>query len=233
LALIEYESHKSYYSYKDQIYAIPSLFFHPNTTKKGSQFNVQEKDRFAFQQDFSAESVSKFINRKLGQDKVRMPEVSMTNIYIMGGIIGIIILAFIYINRQKKSMWTVLALLFPWFTYTGTYFNLSHMPPLVYKQGVTSVIIWPSQQMQTISEGLLVSSLIIFMGLVFALFFTFVPMIRYSLRRLVFYPLFLIMGALLYVYIWIWKIKSPWYFEELSRISFFPEILEKVIKFGA
>jgi thiol-disulfide isomerase/thioredoxin len=231
-ALIEFESHKSYSTYKEQIVTIPSLFLLSSTTKKGSQFKVDEKDRFVFQQDFSAETVAKFINKKLGVTKIIIPEISMNNIYIVSALAGFITLYFIYTNRQKKALWTVLALLFPWFTYTGTYFNLSHLPPFIYKQGVNSVIIFPSQQMQTILEGLLVSCLIVFMGIMFAFFITFVPLLRYSYRRLAFYPLLLVMVALLYVYFYVWKIKSPWYFEEINRLSFIPEVhWRRILKF--
>jgi len=220
IAYIEFESHKSYYNYKDQIYSIPSLMMIQKTTKKGTQFTVNDKDRFIFQQDFSAEAVAKFINLKLGPNKIKIPEADMTNVYLVGFLVGFVLISFIYSNRSKKALWLVMSLLFPWFTYTGTYFNLSHMPPFVYKQGTSSTIIFPSQQMQTISEGLLVSTLILFMGVVFALFFTTIPEVRYGLRRLLFYPLILLMGGLLYFYFEIWKIKSPWYFGELFKLSY-------------
>lgn len=210
--LTEWDRHKPIYlSYREKIYTMPSVILLPRTDKKGTQFTITEKDRFVLKPDFSAESLAEFINTRLGKVKVRAPEYSMTNVYVLLGLMLFVVGSITYHNFRKVAFWTTIALLFPWFTYTGTYFNLSHRPPLVYPQGKSYIIFWPSQQMQTVSEGLILASLIVFMGVVFALFFTYVPTVRYKFRRLIFYPLLCLMGSLLYIYWNIWKIKSPWY----------------------
>jgi len=138
----------------------------------------------------------------------------MELIYAGGGLVGLFLSYFIYKNYKKTAFWTVIALIFPWFTYTGTYFNLSHSPPFVYyRPKQPALIFWPSQQMQTVSEGLIMASLIVLIGVLFSLFFTLIPNIRYSRRRLCFYPLFVIISGLLYTYYNIWKIKSAWYLQ--------------------
>jgi len=181
--------------------------------KKGSQFKFQEKDKIHFQSDVSAEYICQYINARLGIPKIIPPEPSYEKQYLMVALSGIVILWTLYRNRKNEKLWMVLALVVPWFTYTGTFFNLNMGTPFVYTQPSNKqlVIIWPSQQMQTILEGLLVASLIVTIGVCFGLMATWVPYLPYSRRRYSFWLFMILIGLLLYLFWRIWTVKSSWY----------------------
>jgi len=202
-------------NYHPKIQTMPSIIVIASTTKKGSQFKFQDKDKIPLQSDVTAESMARQINDRLDKSlpKIVPPEPSYLKLYLMGAACGVIILWIAYFFRKSTTFWTALALLVPWFTYTGAFFNLNMGVPFTYMHPSNQqmVIIWPSQQMQTILEGLLVASLIILLGLCCGLLATLIPSLPYSRRRLSFWLLFIVIGGLLYLYKRIWNLKTSWY----------------------
>jgi len=202
-------------NYHEKIQTMPSIIVIAPTTKKGSQFKFQDKDKLPLQSEITAESIANQINARLlgSLRKIVPPEPSYLKQYLMGASCGVLILCIVYLFRKNTNFWTALALLVPWFTYTGPFFNLNMNVPFTYVQPTSQqlVIIWPSQQMQTILEGLLVASLIIILGLCCGILTTLIPSLPYSRRRISFWLLFIVIGGLLYLYRRIWSLKSSWY----------------------
>jgi len=199
-------------NYHNKIQTMPSIIIIKSTKKKGSQFKFEDRDKILMQSEVTAVYLSQRINARLGVAKINPPVPSLLPQYLAGGTVAVIILLILHHYRQKTVIWLVISLLFPWFTYTGTFFNLNSNPPFIYHNPPNQmIIIWPSQQMQTVLEGLLMSTLIITIGVGFAVLGTYVPTLPYSRRRITFWIFVVILSGLIYLFTRVWHIKNPSY----------------------
>jgi len=200
-------------NYHTKIQTMPSVIIIRSTTKKGSQFKFKDQDKIPLYSDISADHMCQYINTQLGVTKILPPEPSKLLQYLMVGTLLVLLLWNVHRNHKSTNFWMCVAMVFPWFTYTGTYFNLNTGPPFIYvnPSDKKMIIIWPSQQMQTILEGFLLATLILSLGICFAMVGTWIPNLPYSRRRIVFWMLIVILSGLLYLFYSLWKVKSPWY----------------------
>jgi len=133
-------------------------------------------DKIPLNTDYSANFIAEYLNR-IGDTKLKAPAPSYLLHYILGTVVATLFAINAYRYNQSTTFWLCCVLFVVWFSYTGTFFNLNMSPPFIYVHPVNHqmIIIWPSQQMQTGLEGLLMATLIMTLGLSFALLGTWVP----------------------------------------------------------
>eukprot|EP01123_Difflugia_compressa_P012618 TRINITY_DN5477_c0_g1_i1.p1 TRINITY_DN5477_c0_g1~~TRINITY_DN5477_c0_g1_i1.p1 ORF type:complete len:324 (-),score=43.59 TRINITY_DN5477_c0_g1_i1:142-1113(-) len=202
---------KVFQTYHAKIQTMPSVIIIMPTTKKVSQLKFAEKDRISMQSDLSAPHIAEQINNKLKTKKIVPPEPSKLEQYGTIALSSFFLLFISYHFRKTERFWMCVALIFPWFTYTGTFFNLNTNPPFIHRNNNEPVIIYPSQQMQTVSEGLLIATLILIVGISFGILGSWVPNLPHSRKRVAFWFFIIVLSSLGYVFFQVWKIKSAWY----------------------
>jgi len=208
----EYGRNKQVYqNYYSKIQTMPAIVRIPPTKKKNIQFKFQEEDKVPLTSDYSANYIAEYINR-IGGTKLKPPLPSYTLHFILGAVVFVLFAINAYRFHQSSTFWLCCVLFVVWFGYTGTFFNLNMSPPFIYVHPVNQqmVIFWPSQQMQTGLEGLIMATLIVSIGLCFALLGTWVPTVKKN-RRLLFWLFTVLITILGYSFSQIWLIKSPWY----------------------
>jgi len=162
--------------YAKKISLVPSFIILEKTKKTGSQFKWNPGNVWQHTGSTDAQSIARWINSKFNNDNLIPPvETNVVPYYVLIAMVIISVGRSIYLHYQSPFFWTVLAMIAPWFSYTGTIWNFNRGPPLI---GITKeswFLIYPGMRMQTILEGLLMSCVLIGLSLLVCGLLVYVP----------------------------------------------------------